>query len=52
MIETMEMEMEDETDKVMETILPMPAETIEAPIEVPTSPVNEECDNEEYSFET
>ena len=41
MIETTEMDMEAKTDRVMERILPIPTETIEAPIEAPTSPVNE-----------
>ena len=31
MTETTYMEMEDETERVMETILPMPTETIESP---------------------
>ena len=54
MIETtnMEMDMEAKTQRVMETILPMPTETIEAPLEEPTSPVNGEGDNEEHSFVT
>ena len=41
MIETADMEIEAETESVMERILPMPTETMEAPIEAPTSHVNE-----------
>ena len=35
------MEIEDETERVTEWILPMPTEIIEAPIYSPTSPVNQ-----------
>ena len=41
MIETTEIDMEDETEKAMETIMPIPTETVESPIEGPKSPVNE-----------
>ena len=41
MIETTEMEMQVEMERVTDRILPIPTETIEAPIEAPTSPVNE-----------
>ena len=44
MIETTQMEREADMQRVMKTIIPMPTETIEAPIEDPTSPVNEEGD--------
>ena len=45
MIETADMDMESETERAMERILPMPTETIEAPIEAPTSPVKKEGEN-------
>ena len=39
------MELEAETEMAAERILLMPTQTIEVPIEAPTSPVNEEGDN-------
>ena len=44
--------MESDTDRVMEAILPISAETIQAPIKAPTSPLNEQGDNVEHSFTT
>ena len=52
MIETTYMEIEAKIERYTERILPIPTEIIEAPIEVITSPVNEEGDNEEQSFAT
>ena len=40
MIDTTEIEVEADTERVMETILLMPTETIKASIEAPISPVN------------
>ena len=51
-IETTEMETEVEMERVIEMILLIPIETIEVPIEVPPSPINEEGDNKEQSFTT
>ena len=49
-IEITEVDMEDKTERLTERIISMPTETIEAPFEAPTSPVNEESDNEYQSF--
>ena len=52
MIEIKEMDMGADMERVTERIITMPIEKNESPIEVPTSPVNEEGDNEEHSFAT
>ena len=52
MIETTEMGLEADTERVMEMILTMPTEKIEATIEETTSPVNVEGNNEDQSFAT
>ena len=40
MIDLTDMDMEEDTERVAERIIPMPTEKIEAPIEAPTSPIN------------
>ena len=52
MIQMTDTEMKAETERVMETILPMTIEKNGAPIEAPTLPVNVEGDNEEQSLAT
>ena len=45
MIDMTEMDMEADAERATERILLMPTETIEAPIEAPTPPLNKEGDN-------